>query len=239
LAHVLPSERTNSTRPPDAPPPRTAKKSEENAVDSTGPTEPTKDSALTPVSPKGNADPGQSKASPLDGAATTARQSDAPAVTEKSSALATDHWIVSETTSPVDFSALVTAVVQAVQPGDKGPSGLTIRCRAKRTELSLQFGRAFAGKNDRPAIYFQIDNQSATKQVWSWSADGKTATFKDDAVPLLQSLPDSTRLTIWTDDGDAQRGTGFQLGGIDALRRKIAAACNWAAQQGRTSPKKK
>jgi hypothetical protein len=240
LARVLPSERTNSTRPPDVPPPGTAKESMEGgAVDRAGPSEPTKNSRLTPSSPNGDADLGQSKTSPLDGTATTARQSDSPAAAETGSAPATDHWIVSETTSPVDFSALVTAVVQAAEPGDKGPSDLTIRCRAKRTELSLQFGTAIASKSHRPGIYFQIGDQSATKQVWNWSADGKTATFKDDVVSLLQSLPNSTRITIWTDDSDARRGTGFQLGGIDALRRKIAAACNWTPQQSRTSPKKK
>jgi hypothetical protein len=238
LTHVLPDEQTTSTTSPEAtPPPKSAQEPEKNAADRVGPTGATTDSNSKPAPPKADANPNPPKILVPD-RETTALQSDAPPVAKENSVAATDPWIMSETASPVDFSALVTAVVQASQPGDGGPRSLTIRCRAKRTELSLQFSGNFSSKNDRPQIYVQIDDQSATKQVWNWSTDGRTATFKDDPTALLQLLPDSTRLTIWTDDGDARRGTGFQLSGIDAVRRKIAVACNWTPQQARTSKKR-
>jgi hypothetical protein len=240
LTHVLPGEQTSSTTPPEATPPaKSGKESENNAPDA-GPPGPTTDgtSKAAPPPPKADVNLSPPNKTPVPDRETTALQSDAPPLTKESSIAVADHWIMSETTSPVDFSALVTAVVQASQPGEGGPSSLTIRCRAKRTELSLQFRGNFAGKNDKPPIDLQIDDQPATRQVWNWSADGRTAIFRDDPISLLQSLPDSTRLTIWTDDGDAGRGTGFQLSGVDAVRRKIAVACNWASQQARTSKKR-
>jgi hypothetical protein len=136
---------------------------------------------------------------------------------------------------------LVTAVVQASQPGDKGPNSLTIRCHAKRTELSLQFrGDPTSSKAGNQQIYFQIGSQSPTEPDWSWSPDGRTATLKADAVSLLQLLPDDANLRIWTGNtGDAPQGATFQLFGLNAVKRKVASACHWSAQQAQTPSKRR
>lgn len=146
------------------------------------------------------------------------------------------NWIVSETTSPIDYSPLVSAVLQATQPGDNGPTGLAISCRARRIELSLQFGGNSAWRN-QPQIYFQAGDQSPVLLDWIWSPDGRIATLKNDPVLVLQSLPDGSTLRIWTTDR-ARQSTAFQLFGLERIRRKVATACNSPPQQAQTSSRR-
>src|SRR5713101_8392640 len=63
---------------------------------------------------------------------------------------------------------------------------------------------------------------------WTMSADGKTASYKDDAVELLRSLPEDARLKSGVSDrqGPGQEAT-FQLTGLDSVRKKIGLACKW------------
>src|SRR6266481_744388 len=47
-------------------------------------------------------------------------------------------WIVSETTSPVDYSPLVTAVIRSTTSLQDAPNTLVIRCLGPRTEVLLR-----------------------------------------------------------------------------------------------------
>jgi hypothetical protein len=46
-------------------------------------------------------------------------------------------WVVSETTSPVDYSPLITAVIHSTSSVKDAPNTLAFRCRGPRTELLL------------------------------------------------------------------------------------------------------
>jgi hypothetical protein len=244
LTHTLPDERTTSTVPsgPSSPPSASPKETESNQPENTGSSEPTKlsrDAGSEPGSSKADAGPDSSGKSAAGSEAAVAVRSSPQTITKAGPAPPANNWIVSETTSPVDYSPLVTAVMQATQPGDNGPSSLTIRCRAKRTELLLQFaGNPASPRPGEPQIHFQVEDQSPVKQDWNWSRDAKIATLKNDAVTLLQFLPEGARLTIWT-GLSTQQGSAFQLAGLGAIRKKVAAACNWPPQQAQTSIKKK
>lgn len=147
----------------------------------------------------------------------------------KISAPPANRWIVSETTSPIDYSPLVTAVLEPIQHGDNGPINLAVHCREKRIELTLQFPGNSRWRNE-PQIHFQTEDQSPVQLDLSWSADGKIATVKDDPVLLLQSVPEGSTLKIWASER-APQDTTFQLVGLGDIKRKLAAACNWAPQQ--------
>ena len=138
------------------------------------------------------------------------------------------NWVVSETTSPVDYSPLVTAVIQSTSPVKDAPTALAIRCGEKHTELLVRTGGTWArtGGNELRVDY-QINDQPAVRLPWSASADGRTASYRGDSVGLLQSLPEGARLKINVFDGLGHPAT-FQLTGLDAVRKKIAGACNWA-----------
>jgi hypothetical protein len=244
LTHILPDERTSSTTPPETPSPPSAppKQAESIQPENTGTSGPAK------LSKNAGSDEGPSKADAVPDAsgkpaagseAAVAVQSAPQTITATGPAPMANGWIVSETTSPVDFGPLVTAVMQAAPPGDDGPNSLTIRCRAKRTELVLQFGsNSTPPKSGDLQIYLQLEDQSPLKQDWKLSRDGKIATLKNDAVSFLQLLPDGARLKIWT-GLNAQQGSVFQLAGLGAVRNKVAAACNWSSQQAQSPNKKK
>jgi hypothetical protein len=145
-----------------------------------------------------------------------------PAKTEET------KWIVSETTSPVDYSPLIGATIWPRQQVNSGLSGLTISCRAKRIALSLRL----MGDLDVPRwgeiwIDSQIDDQRRVKQRWIWDEQQGTILFYEgDAVALLQSIPDGTTLRLGVGDSKGARHMAtYQLFGLDAVRKKVASAC--------------
>jgi hypothetical protein len=148
------------------------------------------------------------------GEATLHVQPDAQTL-EKASVPQANRWIVSETTSPIDYSPVMSAV--------------------KHIELSLQFLANSAWRNQQ-RIYFQTEDQPPYQTDWNWSADGKTATLRNDPVLLLQAVPDGSIVKIWASDRTPQ-STAFQFVGFDGIKKKVAAACNWAPQQAQTSPR--
>jgi len=139
-------------------------------------------------------------------------------------------WIVSETTSPVDYSALVTAVIRSTTSLQDAPNTLVIRCLGPRTEVLLRTeGTWRASRASKVQVDYQIDDQPLVRLQWTTSADGKTASYGNDAVGFLQSLPEGARLKIKVLDraGPGHEAT-FQLAGLDAVRKKIAVPCKWS-----------
>jgi hypothetical protein len=148
-------------------------------------------------------------------------------------------WVVSETTSPVDYSPLITAVIHATSGVKDAPSTLTVRCRGLRTELQLRTEGAWrASRASKVQADYQINDQPFVRLQWTVSADGKTASYKDDAVELLRSLPEGARLKISVFDrqGPAQEAT-FQLTGLDSVRKRIGLACKWPPTADKTADK--
>ena len=138
-------------------------------------------------------------------------------------------WVVSETTSPVDYSPLITAVINSTSSVKDAPNTLAVRCSGPRTELLLRTEGAWrASRASEVQVDYQINDQPFVRLQWTVSADGKTASYKDDAVGLLRSLPEGARLKISVFDrqGLGQEAT-FQLTGLDSVRKKIGLACKW------------
>jgi hypothetical protein len=138
-------------------------------------------------------------------------------------------WVVSETTSPVDYSPLFTAVIRSTSSVKDAPNTLAVRCRGLRTELLLRTEGVWrASRASDVQVDYQINDQPFVRLQWTVSADGKTASYKDDAVELLRSLPEGARLKICVFDrqGPGQEAT-FQLTGLDSVRKKIGLACKW------------
>jgi hypothetical protein len=150
-------------------------------------------------------------------------------------------WIVSETTSPVDYSPLVTAVIRATTSLQDAPNTLAVRCRGPRTEVLLRTeGTWRTSRSGKVQVDYRINDQPLVRLQWIMSADGKTASYSDDAVGLFQSLPEGARLKINMLDG---AGPGheatFQLAGLDAVRKRIAVPCKWTAAADKMSAKKR
>ena len=105
------------------------------------------------------------------------------------------NWIVSETSSPVDYTPLITAVMRAPSNVKDAPIALVVRCRAGHTELLVRTeGSWRASRPGEIQVGYQINDQPLVKLEWAASADGTAASYKDDAVDLLRSLPEGARL---------------------------------------------
>jgi hypothetical protein len=138
-------------------------------------------------------------------------------------------WVVSETTSPIDYRPLLTAVIQPSSSSPGSPSRLAVRCRGTQTEFLIHTDGTWQTqrKNVLP-VDRQVNDQAVMHERWTLSADGKTATYAENTIELLKSLPDGARLTVnVTDAANARHEATFQLTGWDAIRKKIAAACKW------------
>lgn len=148
-----------------------------------------------------------------------------------------DPWVVSETTSPVNYSPLITAMIRSSSSVKDAPKTFAIRCLGRRTELLVRTDgtwRASPGRDIQVA--YQINDQPLVRLAWTASADGNTANSKNDPVGFLQSLPEGARLKINVFDGSGGgHEATFQLAGLDAVREKIAAPCKWAPRAAKTN----
>jgi hypothetical protein len=139
-------------------------------------------------------------------------------------------WVVSETTSPVDYSPQVSAATISHAAVEDAPSSLAIRCRLQRIELSVITGGSWkASDNGEFRVAYRIGEQPAVEEQWIAAPDGRAASFKGDALQVLQSLPDSGTMSISVFDwqGPAHEAA-FQLDGLAAVRQRILAACKTA-----------
>jgi hypothetical protein len=89
-------------------------------------------------------------------------------------------------------------------------------------------------------VDYQINDQPFVRLQWTVSADGKTASYKDDAVELLRSLPEGARLKISVLNGQGpSQEAMFQLTGLDSVRKKIGLACKWPSTADKVSTGKR
>ena len=135
--------------------------------------------------------------------------------------------MISETTSPIDYTPIVTAVAFSRGGSDGSLMPLAIYCRGGRTELVVE-GPAIAGKGDEYAISYRIDDNDPVQVVAGRPSFGTGAAFKGDIVRLLQSLPEEGGITVRISSRTGAIGEAtFSLNGLKTVREKLAAACKW------------
>jgi hypothetical protein len=142
-------------------------------------------------------------------------------------ALAGDGWVVSETTSPVDYSPIATATTTSRTAAGGEPMHLAIRCRSGRTELAVT-GSAITGHGDDYFISYRVNGGPAVQLPGAAPAFGDGVAFKGDVVGLLQSLPNDGNLAVLLLPLTGRGLSGeFALSGLEALRAKIGTTCKW------------
>jgi hypothetical protein len=136
------------------------------------------------------------------------------------------NWIVSETTSPVDYTPILTATTSSRDGPNGSATQLSIQCRRGRTELVVA-GPAVSRSADY-AISYRINDGQPVQLAAGTPSFGTGAAFTGDVVRLLQSLPEdgdfAVRLSTRT--GAAQE-EHFLLGGLKMVREKVAVPCKW------------
>ena len=138
-----------------------------------------------------------------------------------------DNWIISETTSPVNYTPMVTATAFSRGGSDGSLMRLAIHCRGGRTELVVSGPAVSTGGMDY-TISYRVNDGQPVQLAAGRPSFGTGAAFTGDIVRLLQSLPEDGHIAvrITTRSGAAQDGH-FLLGGLKTAREKLAAACKW------------
>ncbi|WP_407120050.1 hypothetical protein [Bradyrhizobium sp. STM 3561] len=143
--------------------------------------------------------------------------------------VAVSQWVVSQTTSPVDYTPVATATTSSREVAGGSPLQLTMRCRGERSELVVS-GPAISGRPEDYVVSYSTKSGQPVQIAVATPAFGTGIAFKADPIALFQSLPTNGELVVYIASrlGAAQHGT-FSLVGLEAVRTRIATACKWPA----------
>jgi hypothetical protein len=139
------------------------------------------------------------------------------------------NWVISETTSPVDYGPRLSATTTARASSTDAASSLAVHCRARRTELTISTSGSWkqAARGEVNVVY-RLNEELPVEQRWKLADAGRSLVFQGDVVRLLRSMPDGGQILVRVYVGKAPpHESTFQLVGLDAVRRKLAVACNW------------
>lgn len=141
------------------------------------------------------------------------------------------NWIISETTSPVDYQPQIEALMTARTASQNAASAFAIHCRAHRTELIISTTGSWKPVPDGEVkVAHRINEEPVVEQRWRALETGKGLAFPGDVVRLIRSMPDGGQLLVKVHVGKGPPyESTFQLVGLNAVRRKMATACNWPA----------
>jgi hypothetical protein len=140
------------------------------------------------------------------------------------------NWVISETTSPVDYRPQIAALTTArASSSQDAPSSLAIHCRAQRTELIISTTGSWKQATDGEVkVVYRINEEPLVEQRWRPAEAGRSLAFQGDVVRFLRSMPDGGQILVKVYAGKfPPYESTFGLAGLDPIRRKIAAACNW------------
>jgi hypothetical protein len=155
---------------------------------------------------------------------------------------AADNWIVSETTSPLDYTPV--AIATALASG--GPAGtilqLSIQCRGGRTDLMITgpaltgpalTGPALTGRGEDSVVSYIVNNEQPVAVAGGTPASGAGVAIRGDVVRLLASLPDRGEISfrVTPRQGAALDGR-YDLAGLKIVRDRLAGPCKWPAVAG-------
>jgi hypothetical protein len=142
-------------------------------------------------------------------------------------ALAGDGWVISETTSPVDYSPIATATASSLDVAGGSPMRLSIRCRGGRTEMTVA-GPAIIRPGNEYFIFYRVNGGRSGQLEGAAPAFGDGVAFKGDVVALLQSLPGEGTLLMRVVSVSGKPVDGiFPLDGLETVRARISATCRW------------
>jgi hypothetical protein len=136
-------------------------------------------------------------------------------------------WIISQTTSAVDYSPIATATLSSRRIAGSPPLRLSIRCRGGRSELAVS-GPEITDPGDHYFVSYRVNDGQSVQFGGVAPSFGDGVAFKGDAGALLRSLPSGGELAVLVISmkGISQQGS-FSLNGLDTLRAKIGTTCKW------------
>lgn len=138
-----------------------------------------------------------------------------------------DNWIVSETTSPLDYTPIVTASISSAGASDGATMQLSIKCRAGRTDLVID-GPTLARRAEDYVVSYSVNSGQPVAVAAGTPASGTGVAIRADVLPLLTSLPDHGEIAfrIAARQGAALEGR-YALAGLKIVLDRLAGPCRW------------
>jgi hypothetical protein len=149
--------------------------------------------------------------------------------TPPGAAAAADNWIVSETTSPVDYTPVAIATALSTAGPDGAKLQLSIQCRGGRTDLVIA-APAITRRTEDYVVSYGVDGGQPVALAAGAPASGTGLAIKGDIVRLLASLPDRGEVAfrVTTREGVAVEGR-YAIVGLKTVRDRLAVPCKWPA----------
>jgi hypothetical protein len=146
-----------------------------------------------------------------------------------SRAPAADNWIVSETTSPIDYTPVAIATASASDGPDGSPLQLSIQCRGGRTELVIG-GPTLTRRGEDYLVSYGVNDGQPVVVATGTPASGTGVAVRGDVVRLLASLPDRGEVAfrVTARQGAALEGR-YALAGLKIVLDRLAVPCKWPA----------
>lgn len=156
----------------------------------------------------------------------------APATSAPEAAGTAGNWIVSETTSPVDYSPITVATAASGAAADGTVMLLSIQCRSGRTDLVID-GPTLARRGEDYVVSYAVNSDPPVAVAAGTPASGTGIAIRADVVPLLASLPDRGDLTfrLVGRQGATLEGR-YALAALRTVLDRLAGPCKWPTAIG-------
>ena len=138
-----------------------------------------------------------------------------------------ENWVVSETTSPIDYSPVVIAIATARSAPDGSGMKLSIACRGGNTSLVLVSPGALPAGESYTVSYI-VDGGSPTTLAAAAAPFGTGMALGVDVVRFLVLLPAQGEIVfrIVGRQGGKLEGR-YSLAGLKTTRERMAVSCKW------------
>jgi hypothetical protein len=138
-----------------------------------------------------------------------------------------EDWIVSETTSPIDYSLVVIATATARVASDGSVMKLSIACRGGTTSLLLGVPGALP-VGDGYALSYAVDGGSPTTLAAIAAPSGTGMVLGGDVIHFLVSLPPQGEIAFRiVGRPDVTLEGRYSLAGLKITRERMAVSCRW------------
>ena len=143
-----------------------------------------------------------------------------------------DNWIVSETTSPLDYTPVAIATACSSGAPDGAILQLSIQCRGGRTDLVIT-GPALTGRGEGSVVSYVVNNGQPVVIAAGKPASGAGVAIRGDVVRLLASLPERGDISfrVTPRQGAVLNGR-YNLASLKTLLARLAVPCKWPAVAG-------
>jgi hypothetical protein len=137
------------------------------------------------------------------------------------------NWIVSETTSPIDYSPVVIATATARVASDGSVMKLSMACRGGTTSLVLGVPGALP-VGDGYALSYAVDGGSPTTLAAVAAPSGTGVVLGGDVMHFLVSLPPQGEIAFRiVGRPDVTLEGRYSLAGLKITRERMAVSCKW------------